>query len=61
MEQSGNQITHFGTHLALILNYSLTCHRKQKIEQISSFPKISPHELIDNTVWPLEGVKVLSP
>jgi len=31
-----------------------------KIEQISSFPKIFPHELIDNTVWPLEGVKVPS-
>jgi len=27
-------------------------------EQIASFPKISPHELIDHTVWPLEGVKV---
>jgi len=25
--------------------------------QISSFPKISSHELIDHTVWPLEGVK----
>jgi len=32
-------------------------HKKQKIEQISSFQKISPHELIDNTIWPLKGVK----
>jgi len=51
------------TPAALIVNYSLIwqgtskCHRKQKIKQISSFLKMSPHELIDNTVWPLEGVK----
>jgi len=37
------------------------CHRKQKIEQISSLLKMSHHELIDYTVWTLEGVKILSP
>jgi len=61
------KITYFETLVALTLNYSFIwqvtskCHWKQKIDQISRFPKISPHELIDNTVWPLEGVKFLSP
>jgi len=35
----------------------LTSYVKMSENKRSSFLKISPHELIDNTVWPLEGVK----
>jgi len=34
---------------------------RQNVIENKSFPKISPHELIDHTVWPLEGGKIPSP